>query len=109
MRAFVLRSYGSPDVLALADVEQPTPADDEVLVRVRATSVNPYDWHNMRGEPRVARLLPGGLGLRRPKLRILGCDLAGRIERIGRDVTRFRPGDDVFALLAQGGFGEYVA
>jgi NADPH:quinone reductase-like Zn-dependent oxidoreductase len=109
MKAFILRSFGSPDVLRLAEIDKPVPADDEVLVRVRATSVNPYDWHNMRGEPYVARLMPGGLGVRRPKLSILGCDMAGQVEAIGRDVTEFRPGDDVFALLEQGGFAEYVS
>jgi len=109
MKAFVLRSYGSPDVLELKDLDQPVPADDEVLVRVRATSVNPYDWHGMRGEPYVARLMPGDLGLRGPKLSILGCDMAGRVEAVGRNVTRLRPGDDVFGLLAQGGFAEYVS
>ena len=108
MKAFVLRSYGSPDHLDLRDTDTPAPADDEVLVRVRATSVNPYDWHLMRGEPYVARLMPGGLGLRRPKLSILGCDMAGQVEAIGRDVTEFGPGDEVFALLPGGGFGEYV-
>lgn len=108
MKAFIVRSYGSPDVLDLQDVDKPEPADDEVLVRVRATSVNPYDWHGMRGEPVVARLLIGELGLRRPKLRILGCDMAGQVEATGRNVTAFRPGDDVFALLVQGGFAEYV-
>jgi NADPH:quinone reductase-like Zn-dependent oxidoreductase len=107
MKAFVLRSYGSPDRLELTAVDTPVPAADEVLVRVRATSVNPYDWHFMRGEPRVARLLPG-MGLRTPKVRILGCDMAGQVEAVGRDVTGFRPGDDVFALLKQGGFAEYV-
>ena len=85
------------------------PADDEVLVRVRATSVNPYDWHHMRGEPYIARLMPGGLGLRGPKLGILGCDMAGQVEAVGKDVTEFRSGDDVFALLQQGGFAEYVS
>jgi len=109
MKAFVLRSYGSPDQLELADADDPVPADDEVLVRVRATSVNPYDWHVMRGEPRIARLMPGIMGLRAPKLTILGCDMAGEIEAIGKDVTRFAPGDGVFALLPGGGFGEYVA
>jgi NADPH:quinone reductase-like Zn-dependent oxidoreductase len=109
MKAFVLRSYGSADLLDLTDLDKPVPADDEVLVRVRATSVNPYDWHNMRGEPRVARLMPGGLGLRKPKLDILGCDMAGQVEAVGKDVTEFRPGDDVFALLEQGGFAEYVS
>lgn len=108
MKAFIVRSYGSPDVLELQDVEKPEPGDDEVLVRVRATSVNPYDWHGMRGEPFVARLLIGQMGLWRPKVRILGCDMAGQVEAAGRNVVSFRPGDDVFALLEQGGFGEYV-
>jgi len=110
MKAFVLRSYGSPDHLDLTAVDTPVPAADEVLVRVRATCVNPYDWHHMRGEPRIARLMPGTLGLRAPKLRILGSDIAGQVEAAGRDVTGFRPGDDVFALLERGGgFAEYVS
>ncbi|GAA2398318.1 NAD(P)-dependent alcohol dehydrogenase [Nonomuraea africana] len=108
MKAFVLRSYGSPDVFALTDVDRPVPRDDEVLVRVRATSVNPYDWHNMRGEPYIARLMGGGFGLRTPKISILGADVAGEVEAVGRDVTGFRPGDEVFAVLKQGGFAEYV-
>ena len=109
MKAFVLGSYGSSDHLDLTAVDTPVPAADEVLVRVRATSVNPYDWHHMRGEPRVARMMPGTLGLRGPKLRILGGDMAGQVEAVGEDVTEFRPGDDVFALLEQGGFAEYVS
>jgi NADPH:quinone reductase-like Zn-dependent oxidoreductase len=109
MKAFVLSSYGSSDHLDLTAVDTPVPAADEVLVRVRATSVNPYDWHHMRGEPRVARMMPGTLGLRAPKLRILGGDMAGQVEAVGEDVTEFRPGDDVFALLEQGGFAEYVS
>ena len=109
MKAFVLGSYGSSDHLDLTAVDTPVPAADEVLVRVRATSVNPYDWHHMRGEPRVARMMPGTLGLRAPKLRILGGDMAGQVETVGEDVTEFRPGDDVFALLEQGGFAEYVS
>jgi NADPH:quinone reductase-like Zn-dependent oxidoreductase len=108
MKAFVLRAYGSPDLLDLMEVGTPVPAPGEVLVQVRATSVNPYDWHGMRGEPLVARLMPGLLGLRDPTVRVLGCDMAGRVEATGRDVTRFRPGDDVVALLPGGGFGEYV-
>ena len=108
MKAFVLRSYGSPGHLDLTDTDKPVPADDEVLVRVRATSVNPYDWHHMRGEPYIARVMPGSLGLRAPKLSILGCDMAGQVESAGKDVTEFRPGDDVFALLSHGGFAEYV-
>jgi NADPH:quinone reductase-like Zn-dependent oxidoreductase len=109
MKAFVLGSYGSSDHFDLTAVDTPVPAADEVLVRVRATSVNPYDWHHMRGEPRVARMMPGTLGLRAPKLRILGGDMAGQVEAVGEDVTEFRPGDDVFALLEQGGFAEYVS
>ena len=109
MKAIVLGSYGSSDHLDLTAVDTPVPAADEVLVRVRATSVNPYDWHHMRGEPRVARMMPGTLGLRAPKLRILGGDMAGQVEAVGEDVTEFRPGDDVFALLEQGGFAEYVS
>jgi NADPH:quinone reductase-like Zn-dependent oxidoreductase len=108
MKAFVIRSYGSPDVLELADVETPVPGDDEVLVRVRATSVQPYDWHHMRGEPRISRLMPGTLGLRRPKMEILGADVAGEVAATGREVTGFAPGDAVFALVAGGGFAEYV-
>jgi len=109
MKAFVLRSYGPPDHLELADVDIPAPASDEVLVRVRATSVNPYDWHHMRGEPYIARIMPSTLGLRAPKFAILGCDVAGQVESVGKDVTEFRPGDDVFALLEQGGgFAEYA-
>jgi NADPH:quinone reductase-like Zn-dependent oxidoreductase len=108
MKAFVLRRYGPSDLLEFTDTDKPVPADDEVLVRVRATSVNPYDWHTMRGEPYIARLMPGGLRLRGPKPAILGCDMAGQVEEAGKDVTQFRPGDDVFALLEQGAFAEYV-
>jgi NADPH:quinone reductase-like Zn-dependent oxidoreductase len=109
MKAYTLRSYGSPGQLELADVATPVPAAGEVLVRVRATSVNPYDWHSMRGEPYVARLMPGGPGLRSPRLRILGCDMAGEVEAVGSGVTGFRPGDGVFAVLEGGGFAEYVS
>jgi NADPH:quinone reductase-like Zn-dependent oxidoreductase len=109
VKAFVLRSYGSPDVLELTDLDEPLPADDEVLVRVGATSINPYDWHAMRGQPYIARLMPG-LGLRRPQVSVLGCDMAGRVAAAGKNVTGFRPGDEVFALLLQGGgFAEYVS
>ncbi|HEU5025585.1 MAG TPA: NAD(P)-dependent alcohol dehydrogenase [Spirillospora sp.] len=108
MKAFVVRSYGSPGVLELADLDRPAPGDREVLVRVRATSVQPYDWHHMRGEPYVARLMPGTLGLRAPKIGVLGADVAGHVEAVGGSVTEFRPGDEVYALVAQGGFAEYV-
>ncbi|MEV4757311.1 NAD(P)-dependent alcohol dehydrogenase [Micromonospora sp. NPDC049559] len=108
MKAFVARSYRTADLLELTDLATPVPADDEILVRVRATSINPYDWHHLRGEPRVARLMPDGPRLRRPRYDVLGCDVAGQVEAVGRDVTRFRPGDDVYALVEQGGFAEYV-
>jgi NADPH:quinone reductase-like Zn-dependent oxidoreductase len=108
MRAFVLRAYGSTDVLELRDVERPVPGAGEVLVRVRATCVQPYDWHGMRGEPRIARLMPGLLGLRRPKVGVLGADLAGQVEAVGKDVTEFRPGDEVFGMPGRDGFGEYA-
>ncbi|MDP9848765.1 NAD(P)-dependent alcohol dehydrogenase [Streptosporangium lutulentum] len=108
MKAFVLRSFGSPDVLELTDIDKPVPGDDEVLVRVRATSVQPYDWHHMRGEPYIARLMGGGVGLRKPKIDILGADVAGQVEAVGKDVTEFRPGDEVFAMPKRGGFAQYV-
>jgi NADPH:quinone reductase-like Zn-dependent oxidoreductase len=108
MKAYVRRRFGGPEVLAVADLDTPLPGDDEVLVRVHATSVNPYDWHHLRGEPYVARLMASGTGLFAPGVRILGCDMAGRVEAIGRNVTRFAPGDDVYALLTQGAYAEYV-
>jgi NADPH:quinone reductase-like Zn-dependent oxidoreductase len=108
MKAFVLRSYGSADVLRLTDVDTPAPRDDEVLIQVRGTSVQPYDWHHMRGEPYIARLMGGSLGLRRPSFDILGADIAGQVEAVGKDVTEFRPGDEVFAMPKQGGFAEYI-
>ncbi|GAT68086.1 NADPH:quinone reductase [Planomonospora sphaerica] len=108
MKAFVLRSYGSPDALQLTEIDKPVPAADEVLVRVRATSVQPYDWHLMRGEPYLARLMGGGPGLFGPKIRILGADIAGQVEAVGRDVTEFRPGDEVYGMPKQGGFAEYA-
>jgi NADPH:quinone reductase-like Zn-dependent oxidoreductase len=108
VKAFILHSYGSPEDLELTDVETPAPRPGEVLVRVRATSVQPYDWHHMRGEPYVSRLMPGTLGLRKPKMSILGADMAGQVAEVGAEVTEFRPGDSVFAMLEQGGFAEYV-
>jgi NADPH:quinone reductase-like Zn-dependent oxidoreductase len=108
MKAFVLRTYGPPAALKLMDVDRPEPGPGEVLVRVRATSVQPFDWHLMRGEPYVARVMPGGPGLRKPSISILGADVAGEVEAVGKDVTEFAPGDEVFAMSKQGGFGEYV-
>jgi NADPH:quinone reductase-like Zn-dependent oxidoreductase len=103
MRAVVCTGYGSPDeVLEVRDVDAPVPRDDEVQVRVRAAAANPLDWRLMSGEPRVARL---ALGLRAPNLTRPGRDLAGRVEAVGANVTRFRPGDDVFGT-APGAFAE---
>jgi NADPH:quinone reductase-like Zn-dependent oxidoreductase len=109
MKAYVLRSYGPPSALTLSDVDKPVPGDDEVLIQVRAGSVQPADWHLMRGEPYVARLMPGTLGLRRPKISILGADIAGHVAAVGKNVTEFRPGDEVFGMPKRGGgFAEYA-
>jgi NADPH:quinone reductase-like Zn-dependent oxidoreductase len=109
MKAIVFRRYGSPDVLEMREVEKPTPAADEVLVRVHAASLNDWDYGAMLGGDLVNRLL---FGLRRPKptRQILGSDVAGRVEAVGRNVTRFQIGDEVFGDLSGtwGGFAEYV-
>jgi NADPH:quinone reductase-like Zn-dependent oxidoreductase len=104
MKAVVYEQYGPPDVLHIADVPEPAPADNEVLIRVRAASVNPVDFHYMRGDVRIMT------GLRGPKNRVLGCDIAGQVEAVGTRVTHFRPGDEVFGVkgLGGGGFAEYV-
>ena len=104
MKAITYHRYGSPDVLEFQEVDEPVAKDDEVLVRVRAVSVNPRDWHFMRGLPYVVR----PFGLRSPKDGVLGSDVAGQIEAVGRNVTRFRPGDEVFADVLTGGFAEYT-
>ena len=108
MKAIVQDRYGSPDVLEFRDVEPPAASGDEVLVRVHAASVNAYDWHVMRGDPYLARLT--GIGLTGPGRRIRGRDFAGTVEAVGRDVRRFRPGDEVYGDLgtADGAFAEYV-
>jgi NADPH:quinone reductase-like Zn-dependent oxidoreductase len=107
MKAWSWDRYGPPDVLTLKDVDEPGIARDEVLVRVRAVSVNPYDWRHMRGDPKLARL---GVGLRRPKPGlILGADLAGVVERVGEEVTALHPGDEVFGEVRLGSFAETVA
>lgn len=103
MKAIVFSNYGSPDVLKLQDVEKPTPKDDEVLVKVRATSVNPAEWYAMTGLF-LARL---GNGLFKPKETRLGVDFAGIVEATGKNVTSFKPGDEVFGARS-GAFAEYV-
>jgi NADPH:quinone reductase-like Zn-dependent oxidoreductase len=104
MKAIVWRRYGGPEVLRLEDIDMPSPADDQVLVKVHAASVNPADWHRMTGTPYLVRIG----GLRAPKQTVLGTDLAGVVERAGAKVTAFRPGDRVFGMR-QGSFAEYVA
>ncbi len=109
MKAIVYEEYGSPDVLELTDVERPTPKDDEVLVEVYAASVNAADLHLMRADPFLIRL---SAGLLKPKNTILGADIAGRVEAVGRNVTLFKPGDEVFGDISAcgfGGFAEYVS
>src|SRR5256885_13652797 len=106
MKAIVYHTYGSPDVLKLEEVEKPTPKDNEVLVKVHAASVNAGDWaHLLRGKPFLMRLM--GFGLLKPKHQILGSDIAGRVEAVGRNVKQFQPGDEGFGSI-RGGFAEYV-
>lgn len=105
MKAIVRRAYGSPDVLELREVDTPVAGDDDVLVRIRATSVNLVDWHALTGLPYIVR---SDSGLRRPKRVHLGTDFAGTVEAVGGNVRQFRPGDDVFGWRG-GAFAEYVS
>ena len=104
MKAIVYTEYGPPDVLQFTEMAKPTPKDDEVLIRIRAASVNPLDWHFLRGTPYAMRM---AAGLRRPKLARLGIDVSGQVEAVGRNVTQFQPGDAVFGAC-RGAFAEYV-
>jgi len=104
MRAVVRTSFGSPDVLEIQEIEKPVPADDELLVRVRAASVNPADWYSVTGTPWVGR---PQMGLLKPKEARVGTDFAGTVEAVGNNVTQFRPGDDVFGGRT-GALAEYV-
>src|SRR6184192_4993 len=104
MNAIVYCDYGLAN-LKLQDIEKPTPTDDQLLVRVRAASVNPYDWHFVEGSPKIIRAM--GVGLRKPKDTRLGVDFAGTVEAVGKNVTKFKPGDDVFGGRG-GAFAEYV-
>lgn len=105
MKAIVCYNYGSPDVLKLEEVEKPACKDDEVLVKVHAASANAGDWHLMRGEPFMVRLM---FGLLKPKIKIPGADIAGRVEAVGANVKQFRPGDEVFGDLSECGFGAFA-
>lgn len=105
MKAIVFEKYGSPDVLELKEVPKPTPSEDQVLVKIEASSVNPLDWHRMRGAPFIVRFTDG---LRKPKDTALGADIAGRVEAIGKNVTQFKVGDAVFGEIGSGGLAEYM-
>lgn len=104
MKAIVYHNYGSPDILKYEEVEKPIPKDNELLIKVRAASLNPLDWHFLRGVPYLVRIIAG---LRKPKFIGLGADVAGQVEAVGKTVTRFKPGDDVFGGC-RGAFAEYA-
>jgi NADPH:quinone reductase-like Zn-dependent oxidoreductase len=109
MKAFIYERYGPPATLRMGEVDKPTPNADQVLVKVRAASVNAADWHVLRGKPLFSRATLGWL---RPKHQILGVDIAGQVEAVGSGVTRYKPGDEVYANLLDhgyGGFAEYVS
>jgi NADPH:quinone reductase-like Zn-dependent oxidoreductase len=103
MKAIVYTEYGPPDVLQFTEMAKPTPKDDEVLIRIRAASVNPLDWHFLRGTPYALRI---AAGLRQPKVTRLGVDVAGQLEAVGKNVKQFQPGDAVFGVC-KGAFAEY--
>jgi NADPH:quinone reductase-like Zn-dependent oxidoreductase len=106
MKAIVQDRFGTPDVLRLSDVDQPEPGPDDVLVRIAAAGLNPYDWHMVRGDPLVARLM-GGMGLRRPSARVAGADAAGEVAAVGANVSELRPGDAVLGFCT-GALAEYA-
>jgi NADPH:quinone reductase-like Zn-dependent oxidoreductase len=108
MKAAVYRRYGPPDVVQIEDIQKPVPKDNEVLIKVRAASLNPLDWHIVRGKPYVMRMMGGPF---RPKATRLGVDVAGQVEAVGSRITEFKPGDDVFGDVfgtSGGAFAEYV-
>jgi len=110
MKAIIYTHYGSPDVLKVAETEKPKPKENEVLVSVRAVSINAADWHLLRADPFIIRLMVGNLIS--PKYQILGADIAGKVETVGKGVTLFRPGDEVFGDISAcgwGGLAEYAA
>ena len=105
MKAIVCTKYGSPDVLKFKEVQKPVPGDDEVLIKIHAAAANAGDWHLMRADPFMIRLI---YGLQKPKHEILGTDVAGRVEAIGKNVTQFQPGDEVFGDMSGSGFGAFA-
>jgi NADPH:quinone reductase-like Zn-dependent oxidoreductase len=104
MKAIIYNDYGPPHVLTCEEIERPTPGDNEVLIKVRSASVNPLDWHFVRGIPYFLRMISG---LRKPKNARLGVDVSGQVEVVGRNVTQFKPGDEVFGTCL-GAFAEYA-
>ncbi len=104
MKAIVYQDYGSPDILRYQDIDKPVPGDDEVLIKVRAASINPLDWKLMKGGPLILRLL---LGLGKPKIKRPGVDVAGEVEAVGKNVAQFKPADQVFGTCV-GAFAEYA-
>lgn len=105
MKAILQERFGPPEVLRLVDIDRPEPGADDVLVRVHAAALNPYDWHMLRGDPRIARLM--GVGLTRPKAQVAGVDGAGRVEAVGANVRGLQPGDEVLGIF-RGSFAEYA-
>jgi len=108
MKAIVFEKYGTTEVLELKEVEKPIPKENEILIKVRAVAINDWDWQLMQGTPFVSRLMHG---LLKPKTRILGCDISGQIEGVGRNASKFKPGDNVYGDISESGFGgfaEYV-
>lgn len=106
MKAIVQEKFGPPDTLRLADLDRPEPGPGEVLVQIQAAALNPYDWHMLRGDPRVARLM-GATGLTRPKSLVAGVDAAGRVAAVGAGVTGLAPGDEVLGEV-RGAFAEFA-
>jgi len=106
MKAIRYFRYGSPNVLELQEIPRPETGKDEILIRVHAAAVNPYDWHFMRGTPYMMRLMSG---LMRPKVPALGIDLAGEVVGVGEGVTQFREGDRVFGIISSGAYAEYAS
>jgi NADPH:quinone reductase-like Zn-dependent oxidoreductase len=112
MKAIVQERYGAPEVLEFKEVEKPVAGPHDLLIRVHAAAVNARDWHIMRGDPYIVRVMsPALFGWSRPKMKVRGCDFAGRVEAVGSAVTRFRPGDDVYGDVGapDGAFAEYVS
>jgi NADPH:quinone reductase-like Zn-dependent oxidoreductase len=106
MQAVVNTEYGSPDVLQFIDLEKPIPKDDEVLIQVGAVSINAYDWHLLTADIFLVRLMGGGF--LKPKITVLGADVAGWVESVGANVKQFQPGDEVFGDIGSGGFAEFA-